>query len=86
MYERAVVLSGKPGPLLDYMVYTNTVGLERTDGVLDVERAKVGYEMTLTMAKFRDAEDEIIFYEEALTEAGIDLAPMRAKADARSPE
>ena len=82
-YERAVILSGKPGPLVEWLHSQSMGGLQFSNDVLEVESATVGYEVLLVVAKFGDAKDAVAMFSKALTDAGVDLAPIQARADQR---
>ena len=79
-YEHAVALSGRPGPLEEWMLHRNTGGLIRMNGELDVERAIVGYEIYLTTARLNYGSDALREYERILIEQGIDLEPIKQRA------
>ena len=82
-YERAVALSGKPGPLVEWMLHRNLGGLVRIGGALDVDKATLGYEIYLTTSRLGYGADAAAEYERILVEANIDLAPVRARANER---
>ena len=97
-YERAVVLSSKPGPLIEWMLHQNIEGIDENSGVLDgdaiavypslllldVEHAKVAYEISL-IAEMLGFEQGVVVekYEKGLTKEGVDLEPIRKQAEAR---
>lgn len=82
-YERAVALSGKPGPLEEWMLHRNLGGLVHIDGSLDVGKAKMGYEIYLTTSRLGYGVEAVAEYERVLIEAEIDLAPIRSRANER---
>lgn len=82
-YERAVALSGKPGPLEEWMLHRNLGGLVHIGGSLDVDKAKLGYEIYLTTSRLGYGADAAAEYERMLVEANIDLAPIQARANER---
>lgn len=82
-YEQAVALSGKAGPLEEWMIHRDLGGLETINGELNVEKASLGYEIYLTTSALGYGSDILSEYEEKLTAAGIDLAPIQEKAQLR---
>jgi len=50
-YEIAMALSGRPGPLEEWMMHRNLGGLVRHNGVLDIDKAILGYEVYLTTSR-----------------------------------
>jgi len=87
MYERAVVLSGKPGPLVEWMYARDQGGIEHYSGVLNVDKAALGYEVALVQARFPYApnttRDAVAYYETLLEAEHVALAPIRARAAER---
>ena len=81
-YEQAVIVSGKPDALFEWIVQNNHSGIGYTNDELHVESASIGYEMFLTMQKI-GFKGSVTPWEEALTNAGVDLAPIQARAEAR---
>jgi hypothetical protein len=82
-YEQAVVLSGRPGPLEEWMLQRNLGGLVQIGGVLDMNKAKLGYEIYLTTAQLGYGNDAAAEYERILKDANVDLGPIQRRADAR---
>ena len=82
-YERAVVLSGKPGPLSEWMMHRNIGGLSRRNGVLDIPKAELGYEIYLTMEALGYPAGSSDEFAQALKEEGIDLTTVRERANSR---
>ncbi len=82
-YERAVALSGKPGPLMEWMSRRSVGGMVHVGGVLDVDKAKLGYEIYLTASRLGHGADIAAKYEQALVEAGVDLSPVQLRAGER---
>ncbi len=82
-YEQAVALSGRPGPLEEWMLQRNLGGLIRHDGALDVDNAIIGYEIYLTTDRFGYGSSAMVEYERSLLEVGVDLEPIRERAAAR---
>ncbi len=82
-YEQAVALSGRPGPLLEWMGHTGVGGLEFHGGHLDVGKATLGYEIYLVMTAFDHGRQAADGYADALLDAGVELAPIRQRADER---
>ena len=81
MYERAVALSGTSGPLLEWMADRNTGGLYHDYGRLNLDAAKVGYEIFLIAAALDGRQDPILeTYEAELRKEGVDLAQIQARA------
>lgn len=87
LYERAVVLSGAPGPLVEWMHWRDVGGIEHDSGVLNIDKARLGYEVALVQARFPYARqavaDAVAYYEQLLTAEGVALAPVRAQAARR---
>jgi len=87
LYERAVILSGKPGPLVEWMATQNLDGLHWHDGALDIEAAAAGLEWWLTVEQFGLAPETlaetVARYGEVLRGAGVDLDPIRKRAAKR---
>ena len=79
LYEQAVVLSGNPRPLEEWLLLRHG-GVEYIDGELNVETAKIGYEIYLILAKFEYGHEGRRMYRQALTDAGVDLKPIKQKA------
>jgi len=82
-YEQAVALSGRPGPLLEWMGQTGLGGLEFRGGHLDVGKATLGYEIYLVMTAFDHGAHAADGYADALIDAGVELAPIRQRASER---
>ncbi|MEM8685388.1 MAG: hypothetical protein AAGF72_18345 [Pseudomonadota bacterium] len=82
-YEQAVALSGRPGPLLEWMQQRRTGGLEFVDSALDLEKAALGYEIYLTTSAFEHGAHAAGDYASALQQAGVDLAPIQRRAEER---
>jgi hypothetical protein len=81
LYERAVALSGLTDPLLEWMSLRDSAGLFRKNGVLDVEAAKKGYAIFLTVAALEGHEDPIIeTYQRELRNQGVDLGIIERQA------
>jgi len=87
LYERAVVLSGKPGPLVEWMHLRDLGGIEHYNGVLNVDKALLGYEVALIQARFPYARQankkSVYYYERLLADAGIPLDAAREHAAIR---
>jgi len=87
LYERAVVLSGKPGPLVEWMHLRDVGGIEHYNGVLNVDKALLGYEVALIQARFPYARQankkSVYYYERLLADAGIPLDAAREHAAIR---
>jgi hypothetical protein len=74
-YERAVALTGKTNPLIEWMYDREVGGLEWENDVLDVEAAKKGYRMYLAAAEFSGEPDPVIKdFKNALEAEGVDLS------------
>lgn len=82
-YEQAVALSGRPGPLLEWMTRTGTGGLEFYGDQLDVGKAMLGYEIYLVMTAFEHGRQAADDYAGMLAGAGVDLEPIRQRAGER---
>ena len=83
-YEKAVALSGRPGPLEEWMLHRNLGGLVHVDGVLDVDKAILGYEIYLTTNRLGGyGASALPEYERVLLDANIDLAPVKDRAERR---
>jgi hypothetical protein len=81
LYERAVALSGRPGPLEEWMYQKNTGGLEWRNGVLDVDKAKVGYGVYAITGRLGYGESALQKYRSILLQAGVDVDALDAEAD-----
>ncbi len=79
-YERAVALSGRPGPLAEWMLQRNLGGLVRHDGVLDIDKAALGYEIYLTTSRLGYGADAVAEFERVLSEEGVDVRAIQKKA------
>ena len=79
-YEKAVVLSGKPGPLEEWMYQKDKGGLEWRNGLLDVEKAKVGYGVYAITSRLGYGEKALQEYKHALVEAGVDTGELDYEA------
>jgi|GEM_PF-3070466 len=80
LYKKAVALSGKPGPLEEWMFQKNTGGLVWQNGVLDMEKAKVGYVVYTITGKLGYGATARQKYEEVLIQAGVDIKALDAEA------
>lgn len=83
LYEQAVALSGRPGPLEEWMLHRNVGGLVYVNGQLDVEKAIVGLEIYLTTARLGYAEDAVAEYVRVLRSENVDIDEIQQRADAR---
>ncbi len=85
--DPALVAFAEANPLIVWLVSKSMNGLQYSDDVLEVESATTGYEIYLTVAKFSNAKDQmdevVTAFEQALTKAGVDLAPIQERADQR---
>jgi hypothetical protein len=81
LYERAVALSGRPGPLEEWMYQKNTGGLEWRNGVLDVDKAKVGYGVYAITGRLGYGENNLQEYRSVLSQAGVDVDALDVEAD-----
>lgn len=84
-YERATVLSGQPRPLMEWNQSRNEGGMAEDNGVLDTDKAAIGYELLLVMRRigYQPASRPIAEFERALKGAGVDLEPIEARAETR---
>ena len=82
-YEQAVALSGRPGPLLEWMRQTGIGGLEFNGGDLDVGKAMLGYEIYLVTQAFDHGGPAVDGYADALAGSGVALAPIHQRASER---
>lgn len=84
-YERAVVLTGSPQPLMEWLHYRNTGVMHYdADGKLtDIKKAKTGYETYLIAAAFGMDGGIAAWYAEELRKAGVDPTSVRQSAQAR---
>jgi hypothetical protein len=82
-FERAAALSGTVEPLKEWLSDRYDGGLVVDADGLDINKAQVGYEIALTLAKFGQTGGAVDSFESALAQAGVELAPIRERADAR---
>ena len=83
LYERAVALSGRPGPLEEWMYRKDTGGLEWRNGVLNVDKAKVGYGVYAITQRLGYGESTLQEYRDILFRAGVDVDALDAEAEER---
>lgn len=82
-YEKAVVLSGKPGPLEEWMYQKDTGALQWRNGILDVEKAKVGYGVYAITSRLGYGERALQEYKHALVQAGVDTDKLDYEAQVK---
>jgi hypothetical protein len=82
-YERAVALSGKPGPLEEWMMHRDTGGIVHINGLLDTEKAKIGFEIYLTIAALGGSDEPAKEYARLLSQNNIDIEPIKKLAAER---
>jgi len=84
LYERAVALSGSPDPLFEWLFNRHSRAGARTGGELEsLESTETAYEIALTTSKIVDWPDGVQRYANELLAEGVDLAPIKQRADRR---
>jgi hypothetical protein len=84
LFEQAVALSGKSGPLVQILILKDAVGISRTNGDLDVPRAMTTYEVSLVMNWLGWPDDSLLRAAEAsLVGDGHDLRAIKQRAEKR---
>lgn len=79
-YEKAVVLTGNPIPLLEWLAYRNKGGIHWDHEKLDVKRAKTGYEIYLIVEALGLNGSVAADYKQQMEAVGIDLTSVEQKA------
>ena len=80
-YERAMVLSGKAGPLEEWMYQKNAGGLQWVDGKLDIQRAKSGFGVYALTARLGYGAQSLERYRQVLIDHDIDTTSLEKLAD-----
>ena len=84
-YDLATQVTQDSMPLDDWLLRRSTI--ERRNGVLNVEAAKLGYETALLAEAFGSELSDISrMYWDALREEGLDLTPVETSARRRVEE
>lgn len=82
-YEKALILTGNPMPLIEWLNY-RTPGEKLAPGELvDVEQAKLGFKIYLVVGAFdagQGGEGVAESYQERLTSVGVNLEPTKKEA------
>ena len=80
-YERALVLTGNPQPLVEWLNYRTAGENFSTNETIDVDQAKVGYKIYLVTSAFGLGKGVAEDYEERLVGAGVDIDAVKAEAE-----
>lgn len=80
-YERALVLTGNPQPLVEWLNYRIGGVSIAADGTIDVKEAKLSYKIYLVASEFGLGEGVAEHYEQQLLAAGADITATKAKAE-----
>ncbi|MGH8194918.1 MAG: hypothetical protein ACREQ8_11030 [Woeseiaceae bacterium] len=84
-FERAVALTGDPGPLLEWMWNRETGGIYSENGVTDLAKLKFGYKIWLIAAEIEGQPSEALeVFEEELVAHHVDLREIKAQATAEA--
>lgn len=80
-YERALVLTGNPQPLVEWLNYRTPGENFSANESIDVDQARVGYRIYLVTSAFGLGEGVAEDYEDRLVTAGVDVDAVRAEAE-----